>query len=314
MKFKNLKKLSFKLNQLRILSKHLKNQEVAAVYNKFLQNFENISTLNAMFLSLILLERSRAIVVQQSLLDSLKPRKPGEKLKKATAKEEERKLLWKDALLKTQSQSYLDNFFKEVNTNIGFSPGLILGFQNFQLNLLANIWTTFEAMSKDLWKTLLNNYPDHFYNRLQKPSSKTFMKEEGLVGKTIPIGLLAKYEFNISNNLGDIVAFKYDLGSVSGIRQAFSAIFLQKKSSLTFLDNQKLKELEYSRHVTVHNAGIVDEDFLRKTKYKKFRLDERLDFSNERASLMCNAAIQVGIKLLKYCDSQLTELLHPKDK
>jgi hypothetical protein len=86
-------------------------------------------------------------------------------------------------------------------------------------------------------------------------------ESHGISSKQIAVGLAAKYSFDLRNCLGTILQPKFDFTGVSGIKKAYKAVFSESESLLDALDELRLNELEATRHLIVHRAGIVDEEY-----------------------------------------------------
>lgn len=171
------------------------------------------------------------------------------------------------------------------------------------LNSLVNIWTIFESCTKEVWKYLLNNYQSNFLSNILKESDKNNI--DGISGKTISIELLSKYEFNLNNKLGEILSNKYDFTGCSGIKKAFIDLDKKKKDKLNFLDNPIAYKLEITRNLIVHNAGIIDNEYLKKTSIPDQTLGELIDLNIEQYNQFEESISLTLIAILDYCEDLL---------
>ena len=165
------------------------------------------------------------------------------------------------------------------------------------LNSMVNAWTNFETLSKDIWIHLLNSYPHKFVQGAINHSANNEI--EGIKNKNISISLLRKYNFTIENHLGEILEKKFDFTSVRGIKKSFTTILDTNKYDMSFLDDPLLSQLEITRHLVVHKAGITDREYLKRSIYKNEKNNSILNLSAKRTSRQMNSAIHGGIKLLK---------------
>ncbi len=109
----------------------------------------------------------------------------------------------------------------------------------------------------------------------------------------------------MSNNLGDILAPKYDFTGTKGIKTAFKELLNLGKEDLTFLDDKDLSQLEITRHLIVHNAGIIDEDYLRRSSRENENLNDRITISHEDAGNMINASVESVIGLISLLEDKI---------
>jgi hypothetical protein len=229
-------------------------------------------------------------------LDGYKEKDP-KKHAKAIVKHFEKKIKESD----TQSFELAE---EEINQLLEKAPPLIDAYRTLGLNSLVNSWTIFEAFSKDLWKFILNKEPQKLIGHLLKSNNSSLNEIEGINGKQISINLLSKYSFNLSNHLGDILAPKYDFTSAKGIKTAFKELLNLEKEALPFLDDKDLKQLEITRHLIVHNAGIIDDDYLRRSSMENEKLNDRLTISHIDAGNMINASVGSVVGLISLLEEK----------
>lgn len=183
-------------------------------------------------------------------------------------------------------------------------PFIANSIQNDSFNTLVNCWTYFEATIKDLWISSLNNYPKIFLSNILKSNSQ-LNEIEGISGKNISIGLLAKYNFNISNCLGDILVTKYDFTSTNGIYRSYKDLLGFNSIELDFFRTKKLVQLEITRHLLVHSAGKIDQDYLRKTCKNDEILNEKIQILPQKFGDYCNESINAIIKIFEVVDEYI---------
>jgi len=177
-------------------------------------------------------------------------------------------------------------------------------FQNYGFNTLVNTWTAFEATLKDTWEFLLNKHPKLLLPNLLNKND--ISEIEGIFGKNISISLLSKYNFNVTKSLGTILLPKYDFTSIAGIKKGYSDLLSLSSKETSFLDNQNLKQMEIIRHLIVHNAGRIDEEYLKRSKRTGETLGQKLSLSTEELSNYFNSSIDAVCKIFDITNSKLT--------
>ena len=193
-----------------------------------------------------------------------------------------------------QALRYVQEFRKEDELFRNIS------YQN-SLNSLVNIWTSFESSVKEVWIYCVNSYPKIFIHEILKHGDTT----EITSGKNISFSLLAKYNFNISNLVGQILQWKFDFTSVNGIKKAFLALLNQNNISLQKFDDPFLIQLEIARHLVVHNVGIIDQEYLKRTIKQNEKIGELINFSAEEMRNYGNSCIVPIVELVKELDKRV---------
>jgi hypothetical protein len=99
---------------------------------------------------------------------------------------------------------------------------------------------------------------------------------------------------------------KFDFTSVSGAKKAFEAAFPKSPSIRSVFDEPLLAELEATRNVIVHRAGLMDETFARRTGAAHVNAPLSVDTTaiERLASSVCDG----GIRLLREVDNSLRGL------
>jgi hypothetical protein len=166
---------------------------------------------------------------------------------------------------------------------------------NNSLNSLVNIWTAFEATIKSLWAYSLDNYPKLFINEVLRHKGST--EVAGIDGKSISIGLLAKYDFNISNCLGSVMNEKFDFTSISGIKKALNALLGDNETIQSSFNDPSLTQLEITRNLIVHSAGIIDNDYLKRTSRIDEKIGKRIDLSVKELCTYGNSCLNPTVSL-----------------
>lgn len=195
-------------------------------------------------------------------------------------------------LIKSSHEKVIENASEEIELLVANIPILQESYNNLGLNALVNCWTLFEAISKDIWVYCLNNFPKEFLSNLLKNGKDFDQDIEGITGKNISIGLLAKYNFDISKNLGDLLVGKYDFTTVRGIKKSYKDLFELKDAELSTLENKNLTQLEITRHLFVHNAGVIDSDYLKRSAKQNEIINNKVQITSTEAGDLINSSIE----------------------
>lgn len=204
--------------------------------------------------------------------------------------------------LKKANENIVEDAQKESNNLYDKSEEIRNCFNNIGLNAVVNSWTLFEAYMKDIWIKTLNNKPELLNNKIINAKSDS---ENGANSKTIPLNLLSKYNYDVSNHLGEILSNKYDFTGVEGIKKAYKDLFDLNESEILFLDKIKLIQLEICRHIIVHNAGIIDSRYLARSKRPNETINENLKLDIIEISEMINYSIECVKSILLLVDDKI---------
>lgn len=301
-----IEKVQFDIEKVKALKESISNEELKSLLNNYHTSLDQIITTLAipyMFMT---------VGYQQGML-KLMPYSTGmrdiEKLggfKEKNPKKTAKALVkhFEDKIKESNTQSF-ELAEEEINKLLENAPPLTDAYVTLGHNSLVNSWTLFEALTKDLWRYVLNSKPHIFIHQLLKSRNNSLNDVEGINGKQISMNLLSKYDFNISEHLGDILSPKYDFTSVKGIKIAFKELLKLAPEDLAFLDKKELNQLEISRHLIVHNAGIIDEDYLKRSSLENENLNEKIEISHEYAGKMINSSIESVAKITTIIDERI---------
>jgi hypothetical protein len=161
---------------------------------------------------------------------------------------------------------------------------------------ISSSWGAFESVAKDTWMAALNV---HSTLLAQGAMAKipTAGVDDPLRNKQISVGLLARHGYDLRRTMGILLAPKFDFTGISGIREAYAASFRNESSIANALANPVLGQLEATRHLIVHRAGWIDEEYQRRTGVPS-SLGTRLVIDGKKISALSNAAIEAGGALL----------------
>ena len=169
---------------------------------------------------------------------------------------------------------------------------------------VSSSWGMFESVAKDSWIASLNARPDLLaHGALARNSSAG--ADDPLRNKQVSVNILARYGYNLRQRMGTLLAPKFDFTSISGIREAFSASFRNDVAIAKALASARLAELEVTRHLIVHRAGWIDEEYQRRMA-QHGPLGKRLVLDGRRVGALSNAAIEASCELLKAIDHWMT--------
>lgn len=121
-------------------------------------------------------------------------------------------------------------------------------------------WSAVEMLSRDTFEAYVNLRPNFARILLSDPNTKARF---GLT--KIPIDLLAQFQFDVSNQMGSILAAQQDFSNLQTIKATFSLLFPDCQPLREKLHSKELWVLCQQRHLIVHRRGGVDEEFRQNT-------------------------------------------------
>ena len=170
---------------------------------------------------------------------------------------------------------------------------------------ISGSWTALECLATDLWVAALNEEP--IILAQAAIASLDGDQEPGeLTAKHIPVGLAARYGFDLRGCLGTILKSKFDFTGISGIQKAYKVFVPNDEFILKVLAQPEIRELEATRHVVVHRAGRVDEEYRKRTK-STLPVGEVLTFDEEQSMRICYLSTSVGTALLAFVNDYLVK-------
>lgn len=153
------------------------------------------------------------------------------------------------------------------------------------------IWCSFEVLMRELWEYALNKGGKHLGGAVVSKLPTHGPMGHKIRSKYISLDYLAYYDYDLSKNLGTALLSKFDFGSCRGIREAYTCAFPRSKSIKGALSASELDNLEAARSVIVHNGGIIDSEFCRRTQTSEANIGRRLSLSDSDLSQYGNAVI-----------------------
>ena len=167
------------------------------------------------------------------------------------------------------------------------------------------IWCSFEVLMRELWKQSLNEGGKYLGNVVIKKLPSQDRTTDKIQSKYIRLDYLAKYNYDVSKDLGTVLVNKFDFTSCSGICEAYNCAFPKSENIKKALNSKKLSELEAARNVIVHNAGIIDSDFCKRTSTSLADMGNRLRLNNRKVCEYGNVVIDVGIAIMLAVNSNM---------
>jgi hypothetical protein len=164
-------------------------------------------------------------------------------------------------------------------------------------------WSAFESLSSDAWIYAVNSRSDLFAAKVLKAFNENL--PEGMSSRSIPIGIAAKYDFDLRNCIGDIVGQRIDFTLPGEIRKAYKAAFDLDAVGEDMLRSEELKQLVLARNLIAHRSGIIDEEY--KEKSSSFQaVGEELSVTNEQGIAFMEVVRNTAVYLLRVVDGTLT--------
>jgi hypothetical protein len=122
------------------------------------------------------------------------------------------------------------------------------------------VWGAFEVLARDLFTELLNRHPSRVEMLLNNPSNRKRFGIEKLDWST-----LSSFGFDLSKNVGTLLAQRADLDDIPTIKDAYGALFPTAIDLASKLADRRLWLLFQRRNLIVHRRGIVDHQYNEKT-------------------------------------------------
>lgn len=170
---------------------------------------------------------------------------------------------------------------------------------------VSSAWGTFESAARDTWVAAVDSHPTLLVQSTLAKAQDT-AAEDRLSNKQISIGLLARHRYDLRGVMGELLAPKFDFTGISGIRAAFAASFRDEPPIAKALANPTLSQLETTRHLIVHRAGWIDEEYQRRAGVQG-AMGTRLLLDGRKVTSLTNAAVDAGSALLVAVDAWMTK-------
>lgn len=166
--------------------------------------------------------------------------------------------------------------------------------------LITGTWTAFEAMAEELWVTALNLHPRGL-------AELKGTKKGGGDDKKVDLYLLQKYGYDLSSKMGYVLRKRFSFDKLEEIRQAYLDAFAEDQDVIkAVIEDRALDALAQTRHVIIHNAGVIDPEFL---KYKAYlppdiigNVSETLPLDGAITAALITPVMQLGWNLIAAVD------------
>jgi hypothetical protein len=200
-------------------------------------------------------------------------------------------LVGKDAVLRSQGSAeqsqntHQDDNNKQYHNDMQQHSGCILdamiikggryiapGLDALSSSAVIICWTAFESLAADLWVEAINyslHLAEEVLNR-QQPPRRGDSSDSRAQEKSIHLHKLAKYGYDLRNKMGFLLRDekKVQFDQLSYLKAAYKDAFGERSEEL-FLRYQDLSLIEALRNLFAHRGGIIDENFLKRTKKRK---------------------------------------------
>lgn len=187
---------------------------------------------------------------------------------------------------KTQIESFLiDCYESSKDLQIAISESLNLA--------CINTWACFEVFCRDFCQLAINKKPD-----LIDVIRKNSILKDKFNTKNISIEILKEYNYNISNNLGEILIPENDFSNLSILKETLCCIVKDKQLN-KLLNSPDLYYLNQKRHLLVHKKGIIDDYFIKNTIHQG-NLGSKLSIKPEDLKNDLRLIIDIAIELTKH--------------
>lgn len=190
--------------------------------------------------------------------------------------------------MKKANETVVEDSIKESNILYENNEEIRKCFENIGRNALVNTWTLFETYSKEIWIKSFNQNPNFINSKIINTDNNL---SNPILDKNIPLNLLSKYGFDVSNHLGEILSVKYDFTGCNGIKKSFKDLFSLKDDEIEFMNNDNLNQLEIIRHILVHNSGVIDNKYLSRSKRENEQLGVGIELKIDEMNKMINTSI-----------------------
>jgi len=299
----------------------VKNKQIKQLGQKFIDNLELVTDLMALPHTLLSLEHAKLLLVPHEVLAAVKARV---QMNLNHADDEQRdqyfykarKEVW-DSKVLPQQEKMIDEAMTGGEETLAYRLKDI-DYKGAYVTLLYSavvwIWCSFELLMKELWELTINTGGVHISKSLLKSQPHHDETMFPFRGKYINLDYLAKYDLNLSNKLGTALLNKFDFTSPNGIKEAYSLAFSRSQNIKEALNNVIITELEATRSVIVHNAGVIDEEYCKKTNTDKAQINNKLNINSRRVCEFVDCALNVGLRTMMATSSILSQAKSSKRK
>jgi hypothetical protein len=166
-------------------------------------------------------------------------------------------------------------------------------YQSLLYSGLMWAWISFEVLAKDLWEATVNAATGKVRASILKSCGAR---------PSVSIDSLAKYDYDVRGYLGTIMKDNFVFTSLAGIQKAYAVLLPRSQGVTAALHRTDLGELEASRHLIAHQSGMVDDEYIRRTKSNLKKGDE-LPITYKEVLDYCSTTVEVAVILLTSAQS-----------
>jgi hypothetical protein len=120
------------------------------------------------------------------------------------------------------------------------------------------VWGAFEVLARGIFVAYMNANPACAQKLADDPVTKRLFDLKGFGFET-----LAAYGYDVSRNMGNILASLNDVSSLAALKDVFQVILPKHLGLREKLNSKELWLLAQRRHLIVHRRSIIDEKYLR---------------------------------------------------
>jgi hypothetical protein len=202
--------------------------------------------------------------------------------------------------------------FQKNNAAIRTGLGAVLR------GMVSGMWTAFEILASDLWETALNAHPAGLAELKGKrtdstpPPKKPFsaLGPEGDSkdsSRLVKLSYLQAHSYDLSHLMGTVLREKFNFQILDGIRNAYIQAFDESHTSVReAILHPSLTILAAVRNVLVHQAGIVDDQFLKEygrctelqSQFPSVKLKELLPMTGLTVHNIISPVVTQSVKLI----------------
>lgn len=196
------------------------------------------------------------------------------------------------------------------------NPLVLVGIHSVFVLMVINMWTVFESMAGDLWEASLNTHPQRLAalsgsrRRIGGRTAPRPVSDGDDDGKSINLNVLQKYGYDVSKAMGTVLRSKGKVGftRLSDIREAYSVAFSDDANDIDkVLEDNALDAISAVRNLLVHKAGMVDEEFLQRSKaipyLPRLSLGDKLQLDGDIVKKQIEPVIRLSVSLLQAVDA-----------
>jgi hypothetical protein len=153
-------------------------------------------------------------------------------------------------------------------------------------------WGAFEVLARDCFIVHLNAKPDRALILLGDPAAKRRFEMS-----KVSLETLAFHNFNLSEQMGTLLAQQQDLSDVYSVKSVYQALFPGDAKLSEALNDPDLRLLSLRRNLIVHQCGVVDGIYASATSCSQ-RVSERLAISPDNLEDHLGTTLRVATCIL----------------